>query len=140
MVLPQLHGAVFQVVIRNCRDLTVEPNALDNTEGLRKISFKQLQRLVLQQNALSVPRDASNKALIVDFEDVNFQLIASHAISGNIEEISFTRGRIEQMHPFGFTTIKDTAILLKLDGVTIQRIESQVSHVQTERVSFQLFF
>ncbi|TDG40225.1 hypothetical protein AWZ03_013348 [Drosophila navojoa] len=125
MVLPQLHGAVFQVVIRNCRDLTVEPNALDNTEGLRKISFKQLQRLVLQQNALSVPRDASNKALIVDFEDVNFQLIASHAISGNIEEISFTRGRIEQMHPFGFTTIKDTAILLKLDGVTIQRIESQ---------------
>ncbi|XP_064555135.1 uncharacterized protein LOC135440074 [Drosophila montana] len=125
MVMPQLQGAVFQVEIRNCRDLTVEPNTLDNTEGLRKINFKHINRLMLQQNALSASRYASNKALIVEFENVNFQLIDSHAISGNIEEISFTGGRIEQMHPFGFTTIKDSAILLKLDGVTVQRIESQ---------------
>ncbi|EDW00262.1 uncharacterized protein LOC6565250 [Drosophila grimshawi] len=124
LVLPQLHGTVYQVKIRNCRDLTVEPNALDNTEGLRKISFQHLDKLVLKKNALSVSRE-SNKALIVEFELVNFQLIDSHAISGNIEEISFTGGRIEQMHPFGFTTIKDSAILLKLDGVTINHIESQ---------------
>lgn len=127
MLMPQLQGAVFQVEVRNCRDLTVEPNTLDNTEGLRKINFKHINRLMLQQNALSASRYASNKALIVEFENVNFQLIDSHAISGNIEEISFTGGRIEQMHPFGFTTIKDSAILLKLDGVTVQRLESQVS-------------
>lgn len=125
--MPQLHGAVYQIEIRNCRDLTVESNALDNTEGLRKISFQHLNRLVLNKNALSVSRYASNKALIVEFENVNFQLIDSHAISGNIEEISFVGGRIEQMQPFGFTTTKDSAILLKLDGVTIQRIENQAS-------------
>ncbi|KAL7743689.1 hypothetical protein ACLKA6_019296 [Drosophila palustris] len=125
LVLPQLRGAVYQIEIRNCRDLTVESNALDNTEGLRKISFQHLNRLVLNKNALSVSRYASNKALIVEFENVNFQLIDSHAISGNIEEISFVGGRIEQMQPFGFTTTKDSAILLKLDGVTIQRIENQ---------------
>lgn len=125
LVLPQQRGAFYQIEVRNCRDLTVESNTLDNMEGLRKISFQHLNRLVLQKNALSVSRYASNKALIVEFEDVNFQLIDSHAISGNIEEISFLGGRIEQMQPFGFTTTKDSAILLKLDGVTIQRIENQ---------------
>lgn len=131
--MPQLQGAVYQIEIRNCRDLTVESNALDNTDGLRKISFRQLNRLVLNKNALSVSRYASNKALIVEFENVNFQLIDSHAISGNIEEISFVGGRIEQMQPFGFTTTKDSAILLKLDGVTIQRIENQASSLCYDR-------
>ncbi|XP_034672233.1 uncharacterized protein LOC117903859 [Drosophila subobscura] len=125
MVLPQLHGAVFQVEVRNCRDLVVEANALSQTEGLRKISFRQLGQLVLREYALTVPRYASNKALIVEFEAVNVKLIESHAINGNIEEISFVGGRIEQMQPFGFTTTKNSAILLKLDGVTIQRIEGQ---------------
>ncbi|XP_022226623.2 LOW QUALITY PROTEIN: uncharacterized protein LOC111076892 [Drosophila obscura] len=125
MVLPQLHGAVFQVEVRNCRDLVVEAYALSNTEGLRKISFRQLGQLVLREYALTVPRYASNKALIVEFEAVNLRLIESHAINGNIEEISFVGGRIEQMQPFGFTTTKNSAILLKLDGVTIQRIEGQ---------------
>ncbi|SPP77731.1 uncharacterized protein LOC117581017 [Drosophila guanche] len=125
MVLPQLHGAVFQVEVRNCRDLVVEANALSQTEGLRKISFRQLGQLVLREYALIVPRYASNKALIVEFEAVNVKLIESHAINGNIEEISFVGGRIEQMQPFGFTTTKNSAILLKLDGVTIQRIEGQ---------------
>ncbi|XP_002133733.2 uncharacterized protein [Drosophila pseudoobscura] len=125
MVLPQLHGAVFQVEVRNCRDLVVEAYALTNTEGLRKISFRQLGQLVLKEYALSVPRYASNKALIVEFEAVNLRVIESHAINGNIEEISFVGGRIDQMRPFGFTTTKNSAILLKMDGVTIQRIEGQ---------------
>ncbi|XP_016985479.1 uncharacterized protein LOC108049004 [Drosophila rhopaloa] len=125
MVLPTLHGGVNQVEIRNCRDLVVEANRLADTVGLRKVTFRQVGQLVLREHALSVPRYASNKALIVEFEQTNLQLIESHAINGNIEEISFVGGRIELMKPFGFTTTKDSAILLKFDGVTIQRIESQ---------------
>ncbi|XP_017130472.1 uncharacterized protein LOC108148134 [Drosophila elegans] len=125
MVLPLLHGSVYLVEIRNCRDLVVEANRLADTVGLRKVTFRQVGQLVLREHALSVPRYASNKALIVEFEQTNLQLIESHAINGNIEEISFVGGRIELMKPFGFTTTKDSAILLKFDGVTIQRIESQ---------------
>lgn len=123
MILPQFQGSVYQVEVRNCRDLTVESNTLEQTEALRKIRFQQIDKLRLQKNALSVSR---YKALIVEFENVNVELIDSHAISGHIEEISFVGGRIEQMQPFGFTTTKDSAILLKLDGVTVQRMESQV--------------
>lgn len=123
MIMPQLQGSVYQVEVRNCRDLNVESNTLDATEGLRKIRFQQIDKLQLQKNALTVSR---YKALIVEFENVNLERIDSHAISGHIEEISFVGGRIEQMQPFGFTTTKDSAILLKLDGVQVQRIESQV--------------
>ncbi|EDX17934.1 uncharacterized protein LOC6725979 [Drosophila simulans] len=125
MGLPLLRGNVYIIEIRNCRDLLVEANRLANTMGLRKVVFRQVGQLVLREHALSVPRYASNKALIVEFEQTNLKLIESHAINGNIEEISFVGGRIELMKPFGFTTTKDSAILLKLDGVTIQRIESQ---------------
>ncbi|ALC49440.1 CG5541 [Drosophila busckii] len=125
MMLKPLHGSIYHLEVRNCRNLTVEAHSLHRTENLRKISFQHIQHLVLHKFALSVPRDTSNKALIVEFEQVNFQLIDSHAINGNIEEISFVGGRIEQMQPFGLTTTKDSAILLKLEGVHIQRIESQ---------------
>eukprot|EP00099_Drosophila_melanogaster_P030405 NP_996437.1 uncharacterized protein Dmel_CG5541, isoform B [Drosophila melanogaster] len=125
MALPSLRGNVYMIEIRNCRDLLVEANRLANTMGLHKVVFRQVGQLVLREHALSVPRYASNKALIVEFEQTNLKLIESHAINGNIEEISFVGGRIELMKPFGFTTTKDSAILLKLDGVTIQRIESQ---------------
>ncbi|XP_020804915.1 uncharacterized protein LOC110181493 [Drosophila serrata] len=125
MVLPFLHGDVSLVEIRHCPDLVVEANCLGDTIGLRKVSFNQVGKLVLRQSALSVPRYASNKALIVEFEQTNIKLIESHAITGNIEEISFVGGRIDEMKPFGFTTTKNSAILLKLDGVTIQHIESQ---------------
>ncbi|XP_017050694.1 uncharacterized protein LOC108094587 [Drosophila ficusphila] len=125
MVLPLLQGSVYLVEIRNCRDLVVEANRLADTMGLRKVTFHQVGQLVLKEHALSVPRYASNKALIVEFEQTNLQLIESHAINANIEEISFVGGRIDLMKPFGFTTTKDSAILFKLDGVTIQRIESQ---------------
>ncbi|XP_017015119.2 uncharacterized protein [Drosophila takahashii] len=125
MTLPTLHGGVDMVEIRNCRDLVVEANRLADTMGLQKVTFRQVGQLVLREYALSVPRYASNKALIVEFEQTNLRLIESHAINGNIAEISFVGGRIELMKPFGFTTTKDSAILLKFDGVTIQRIESQ---------------
>lgn len=125
MVLPKLHGSFYQVEVRNCPDLVVEANCLSDTQGLRKVTFRKIGQLVLREFALSVPRDASNKALIVDFEQTNLKLIESHAIKGNIEEISFVGGRIDQMLPFGFTTTKNSAILLKFDGVAIQRIESQ---------------
>ncbi|XP_068159966.1 uncharacterized protein [Drosophila tropicalis] len=124
-VLPQLKGAVDRIEVRNCPDLIVETNTLTYTEGLRKIRFQHIGQLVLHEYGLSVSRYASNKALIVEFEDVNFHLIDSHAINGNIDEISFVGGSIEKIQPFGFTTIKERAILLKLEGVTIQRIESQ---------------
>lgn len=104
------------IEIRNCRDLLVEANRLANTMGLHKVVFRQVGQLVLREHALSVPRYASNKALIVEFEQTNLKLIESHAINGNIEEISFVGGRIELMKPFGFTTTKDSAILLKLTG------------------------
>nr|XP_016923977.1 uncharacterized protein LOC108005290 [Drosophila suzukii]XP_016923978.1 uncharacterized protein LOC108005290 [Drosophila suzukii]XP_036677069.1 uncharacterized protein LOC108005290 [Drosophila suzukii] len=125
MVLPLLHGGVDTIEIRNCRDLVVEANRLADTMGLQKVTFRQVGQLVLREYALSVPRYASNKALIVEFEHTNLKLIESHAINGNIAEISFVGGRIDLMKPFGFTTTKDSAILLKFDGVTIQRIESQ---------------
>lgn len=130
MIMPQLQGSVYQVEVRNCRDLIVDSNTVDQTEGLRKITFQHIDQLTLYKNALSVSR---YKALIVEFEQVNFRQIDSHAISGNIEEISFVGGRIEQMQPFGFTTTKDSAILLKLDGVTVQRMESQVRGVKGEK-------
>ncbi|XP_017074370.1 LOW QUALITY PROTEIN: uncharacterized protein LOC108110031 [Drosophila eugracilis] len=125
MALPLLKGSVYMVEIRNCRDLVVDANRLADTMDLRKVTFRNVGQLVLREHALSVPRYASNKALIVEFEQTNLKLIESHAINGNIEEISFVGGRIDLMKPFGFTTTKDSAILLKLDGVTIQRIESQ---------------
>lgn len=128
--MPQLQGSVYQVEVRNCRDLTVDSNTVDQTEGLRKIIFQHIDQLALHKNALSVSR---YKALIVEFEQVNLRQIDSHAISGNIEEISFVGGRIEQMQPFGFTTTKDSAILLKLDGVMVQRMESQVRDLTGEK-------
>ncbi|XP_037930260.1 uncharacterized protein LOC119664995, partial [Teleopsis dalmanni] len=56
---------------------------------------------------------------------VNFELIDSHAINGNIEEISFIGGRIGVINPFGFTTLKDRAIILKMENVLVKKIEPQ---------------
>lgn len=123
--LPHLIGYVFQVEISNCRSLTIEANALEDTQGLRKINFKNVENLILHKYALAFPRYASNTPLIIEFERVNFELIDSHAINGNIEEISFIGGRIDVIHPFGFTTIKDRAMLLKMDNVLVKRIEPQ---------------
>ncbi|XP_036319047.1 uncharacterized protein LOC118733656 [Rhagoletis pomonella] len=123
--LPHLIGYVFQVEISNCKSLTIEANALEDTQGLRKINFKNIENLVLNKYALAFPRYASNTPLIIEFDRVNFELIDSHAINGNIEEISFIGGRIDVIHPFGFTTLKDRAILLKMDNVLVKRIEPQ---------------
>ncbi|XP_053950722.1 uncharacterized protein LOC128858455 isoform X1 [Anastrepha ludens] len=123
--LPHLIGYVFQIEISNCRFLTIEANALEDTQGLRTIHFTNIENLVLNKYALAFPRYASNTPLIIDFHKVNFELIDSHAINGNIEEISFIGGRIDVIHPFGFTTLKDRAILLKMDNVLVKRIEPQ---------------
>ncbi|XP_050329406.1 uncharacterized protein LOC126758957 [Bactrocera neohumeralis] len=123
--LPHLIGYVFQVEISNCRSLTIEANALEDTQGLRKINFKNVENLILNKYALAFPRYASNTPLIIEFDRVNFELIDSHAINGNIEEISFIGGRIDVINPFGFTTLKDRAILLKMDNVLVKRIEPQ---------------
>ncbi|XP_067640224.1 uncharacterized protein [Eurosta solidaginis] len=123
--LPHLIGYVFQVEISNCKSLTIEANTLEDTQGLRKINFKNIENLILNKYALAFPRYASNTPLIIEFDRVNFELIDSHAINGNIEEISFSGGRIDAIHPFGFTTLKDRAILLKMDNVLVKKIEPQ---------------
>ncbi|XP_017493390.1 PREDICTED: uncharacterized protein LOC108381487, partial [Rhagoletis zephyria] len=138
--LPHLIGYVFQVEISNCKFLTIEANALEDTQGLRKINFKNIENLILNKYALAFPRYASNTPLIIEFDRVNFELIDSHAINGNIEEISFIGGRIDVIHPFGFTTLKDRAILLKMDNVLVKRIEPQVRVVQFHRIYWIQFY
>ena len=55
------------------------------------------------------------------------KLIDSHAINDQIEEITFTDSFIETINPFGFTILKSSALLLKMENVQINRIESQVN-------------
>lgn len=66
-------------------------------------------------------------------------MIDSHAINGNIEEISFIGGRIDVIHPFGFTTLKDRAILLKMDNVLVKRIEPQVRYLSRLEIRFESY-
>lgn len=57
---------------------------------------------------------------------VKIELIESHAINGNIGEISFVGCTIESIRPFAFTTLKDHSMWFKMDGVRINNIEPQV--------------
>ncbi|XP_065362961.1 uncharacterized protein LOC135956405 [Calliphora vicina] len=125
LFLPHLIGSAFQMEIRNCKSLTINSNALEETQGLRKITFKNVENLVLNKYALSFPLYSSSTPLIISFERVKVKLIDSHAINGQIEEITFVDSSIETINPFGFTILKSNALLLKMENVQINRIESQ---------------
>ncbi|XP_046802127.1 uncharacterized protein LOC111675319 isoform X1 [Lucilia cuprina] len=125
LFLPHLIGSAFQMEIRNCKSLTINSNALEETQGLRKITFKNVENLVLNKYALSFPLYSSSTPLIIAFEKVKVKLIDSHAINGQIEEITFVDSSIETINPFGFTILKSNALLLKMENVQINRIESQ---------------
>lgn len=54
------------------------------------------------------------------------KLIDSHAINGQIEEITFVDSEIDTIKAFGFTILKSNSLLLKMDNVRINKIEPQV--------------
>ncbi|XP_046802128.1 uncharacterized protein LOC111675319 isoform X2 [Lucilia cuprina] len=68
LFLPHLIGSAFQMEIRNCKSLTINSNALEETQGLRKITFKNVENLVLNKYALSFPLYSSSTPLIIAFE------------------------------------------------------------------------
>ncbi|KAL5276827.1 hypothetical protein ACFFRR_002193 [Megaselia abdita] len=118
-------GSVSHIMITNCESLEVESNLIVNTEYLRRITFKNINNLVLQENSLEFPRDASNYPLIVNFENVNVDKIHPLAISGNIEEVSFTGGSIGTIRQFAFTSNLKTAVLMRFESVYFDIIEAQ---------------
>jgi len=71
MTLPRLSGSVYQVEVINCQSLLVNANTLEETIGLRRINFKNVQNLTLSQQALAFSRYASNIPLIIEFESVS---------------------------------------------------------------------
>lgn len=125
MLLPHLLGSAYHMDISNCNALTINANALENMRGLRKITFKNVNNLILNKYALAFPTYGSNTPLILRFEKVNIELIDSHAINGLIEEITFIDGHIHTINPFAITILKDHALLLKMDNISINCIESQ---------------
>ncbi|XP_055913958.1 uncharacterized protein LOC129947431 [Eupeodes corollae] len=125
MTLPRLDGYVYQIEISNCKHMYIRAHALENIQGLRTVIFKKVQNLILTKNALSFPIHTSNTPLIVEFKEVKIEIIESHAINGNIGEITFIGCTIESIRPFAFTTLKDHSILFKMDGVRIIDIEPQ---------------
>ncbi|XP_055846455.1 uncharacterized protein LOC129912282 [Episyrphus balteatus] len=125
MTLPRLDGYVYQIEISNCKHMYVRPHALANIQGLRTVIFKKVENLILTSNALSFPIHTSNTPLYVEFKEVKIEIIESHAINGNIGEITFISSTIESIRPFAFTTLKDHSILFKMDGVKINNIEPQ---------------
>lgn len=125
MTLPRLDGYVYQIEISNCKHMYVRPHALEHIQGLRTVIFKKVENLILTPNALSFPIYTSNTPLIVEFKEVKIEIIESHAINGNIGEITFIGCTIESIRPFAFTTLKDHSMLFKMDGVKINNIEPQ---------------
>lgn len=125
MTLPRLDGYVYQIEISNCKHMYVRAHALEYIQGLRTVIFKKVDNLILTPNALSFPIHTSNTPLIVEFKEVKIEVIESHAINGNIGEITFISCSIESIRPFAFTTLKDHSMLFKMDGVRINNIEPQ---------------
>lgn len=125
LTLPRLDGYVYQIEISNCKHMYIRAHALQDIQGLRTVSFKKIQNLILTPNALSFPILISNTPLIVEFKEVKIEIIESHAINGNIGEISFVGCTIESIRPFAFTTLKDHSMWFKMDGVRINNIEPQ---------------
>ncbi|KAL9873806.1 uncharacterized protein ACN427_012054 isoform 1-T12 [Glossina fuscipes fuscipes] len=125
MLLPRLLGSAYHVDISNCKALTINANALGDIQGLRKITFNNINNLILNKYALAFPIHASNTPLVLRFEKVNIEIIDSHAINGLIEEITFVDGHINTINPFAVTILKDHALLLKMDNISINCIESQ---------------
>uniref|UniRef100_A0A1L8EBN5 Uncharacterized protein n=2 Tax=Haematobia irritans TaxID=7368 RepID=A0A1L8EBN5_HAEIR len=125
LVLPPLIGSAYQLEIRNCKSLTIESNALKDTQHLHKITFKNVDDLVLNQYALSLPDYSSSTPLILSFEKVKVKLIDSLAINGQIEEITFIDSYLETVRPFAFNILKNNALRFTMDKVRIHRIDPQ---------------
>ncbi|XP_073834039.1 uncharacterized protein [Musca autumnalis] len=138
LVLPHLIGSAYQLEIRNCKFLTIESNALQETLHLRKIFFKNVENLVLSQYALSLPDYSSNTPLILSFEKVKIKLIDSLAINGQIEEVTIVDSYIESIRPFAFNILRNNALRLTMDRVKIKRIEPQAfKKLVVEKIDIQ---
>uniref|UniRef100_T1PEK7 Leucine rich repeat protein n=1 Tax=Musca domestica TaxID=7370 RepID=T1PEK7_MUSDO len=138
LVLPHLIGSAYQLEIRNCQSLTIESNALQETQHLHKIIFKNVENLVLNQHSLTLPDYSSSTPLILSFEKVKIKLIDSLAINGQIEEITIVDSYIESIRPFAFNILKNNALRLTMDRVQIKRIEPQAfKKLVVEKIDIQ---
>uniref|UniRef100_A0A1I8P1W3 Uncharacterized protein n=1 Tax=Stomoxys calcitrans TaxID=35570 RepID=A0A1I8P1W3_STOCA len=125
LVLPPLIGSAYQLEIRNCKSFTIDSNVLRDIQHLHKITFKNVDNLVLNQYALSLPDYSSSTPLILSFEKVKVKLIDSLAINGQIEEITFVDCYLESVRPFAFNILKNNALRFTMDKVRIDRIDPQ---------------
>ena len=78
LFLPHLIGSAYRMEIRNCKSLTINSYALQNTQGLRKITFKNVDNLVLNKYALSFSLSSSSTPLIISFEKVSDTILKKH--------------------------------------------------------------
>lgn len=123
IILPPLSGHVFHISISNCKSIQIPTEFLVNTQGLRSMTFNNIESLVLQQRALSFPQLLSSTRLILEFNNVTIKEIQSHVFNGNIDEIAFTSSKIDVIRPFAFTSMG--AYFIRFTDTMIGSVEPQ---------------
>uniref|UniRef100_A0A1L8D9T1 Uncharacterized protein n=2 Tax=Nyssomyia neivai TaxID=330878 RepID=A0A1L8D9T1_9DIPT len=124
-VLPIMMGSIAHVTVSNCKFVRVLNGTFSALTILTRVSFVNIEDLVLDENSLSFQRASLQLRVSLSFENVIIEQIPSHAINGFIDGLVFERCRIGHISPFAVTGIRLRLEAFAIRDTFISRIEHQ---------------
>ncbi|XP_055684668.1 uncharacterized protein LOC129790875 [Lutzomyia longipalpis] len=124
-VLPIMMGSIAHVTVSNCKFVRVLNGTFSALTMLTRVTFVNIEDLVLDENSLSFPRQSLQLRVTLSFDNVIIEQIPSHAINGFINGLTFERCRIGWISPFAVTGIRLRLDAFAIRNTFISRIEHQ---------------
>lgn len=77
MYLPRMDGNIFQIRILNCKELRIKSGTFSSLSMLSRVSFTNVEDLILESNALDFPVRTPSNRVRLDFFNVSSQTLIS---------------------------------------------------------------
>lgn len=71
MYLPRMDGNIFQIRILNCKELRIKSGTFASLSMLSRVSFTNVEDLILETNSLDFPVRLPSNRVRLDFLNVS---------------------------------------------------------------------
>lgn len=71
MYLPRMDGNIFQIRILNCKELRIKSGTFASLSMLSRVSFTNVEDLILETNSLDFPVRSPSNRVRLDFLNVS---------------------------------------------------------------------
>ena len=123
MKLPNLHGSVRQIHVKNCADFLVPQDSLNNLLDLNSLKFEKISELNFKEYSFNSTKN--RPAIRLEIIESNVKDLPSHLIKGNMEELLIKDSNISRINSFAFTGIFNEISSVRIENSIIKEIDAQ---------------